>query len=221
MKKSILIMVALFTIGFMLQSCGKSSEKKENETSESQTTKSDTMNMNKMNNKMMHSMNSMMTKMKDMKMTRDFDLDFATMMIMHHQAAIDMSEVEVAKGNDTQIKTMAQNIITTQKAEIEQIQQFVKKYKMPKAKMENGKMHDELAETMKIMMDEMMNMQMSNNLDKDFVMMMIRHHEGAVTMAKDEIAHGKQSELKTMAQKMITDQTKEIKDFNAWLASQK
>lgn len=224
MKKTILIMAALFTTGFMLQSCGNgnnSSAKKETDTFMSQKTKPDTMNMNKMNNDMMQSMNSTMAKMKDKKMTGDFDLDFANMMIMHHQAAIDMSEVEVAKGNDTQIKTMAQNIITAQKAEIEQLQQFVKKYKMPEAKMENGEMHNDLAETSKTMMDKMMNMQMSSNSDKDFVMMMTLHHEAAVTMAKAEISHGKQLELKKMAQKMITDQTKEIKDFNAWLASQK
>lgn len=224
MKNTIFIIAALFTTVLMLQSCGNgnnSSETKETDTSMSQTPKPDTMDMNKMNDDMMQSMNSTMAKMKDMKMTGDFDLDFASMMIMHHQAAIDMSEMEVAKGNDTQIKTIAQNIIAAQKAEIGQLQQFVKKYKMPEAKMENGEMHNDLTETSKTMMDKMMNMKMSGNSDKDFVMMMILHHEGAVTMAKDEISHGKQSELKKIAQKMITDQTKEIKDFNAWLASQK
>ena len=186
-------------------------------------TQNDSMNSGKMqmNNEMMQSMNGTMGKMNDMKMTGDFDLDFANMMMMHHQAAIDMSEVEVAKGSDTQIKTMAQNIITAQKAEIEQMQQFVKNYKMPEAKMDKGEMHNELGETMKTMMDKMMNMQMTGNTDKDFVMMMIPHHESAVTMAEDEISHGKKLELKKMAQKMIADQSKEISEFKAWLANQK
>lgn len=180
MKTKILITAALFTSGFFLQSCSNnnnSSAKKETHSSMAQT---DTMDMNKtdmkMDNKMMQSMNSTMTKMQDMKMTGNFDIDFADMMMMHHQAAIDMSEVEVSKGNDAMMKTMAQNIITAQKAEIEQMQQFVKNFKMPEAKMEKGEMHNELSAAMKMMMDTMMNMSISGNTDKDFAMMMIAHH---------------------------------------------
>lgn len=225
MKTKILITAALFTSGFFLQSCSNnnnSSAKKETHSSMAQT---DTMDMNKtdmkMDNKMMQSMNSTMTKMKDMKMTGNFDIDFADMMMMHHQAAIDMSEVEVSKGNDAMMNTMAQNIITAQKAEIEQMQQFVKNFKMPEAKMEKGEMHNELSAAMKMMMDTMMNMSISGNTDKDFAMMMIAHHQTAVTMAKDEISHGKHSQLKKMAQKIISDQTKEINDFNNWLSGNK
>ena len=226
MKNKILIAAALFVSAYFLQSCSNStnnSSKTDMDSSMTNMTQNDSMNSGKMqmNNEMMQSMNGTMGKMNDMKMTGDFDLDFANMMMMHHQAAIDMSEVEIAKGSDTQIKTMAQNIITAQKAEIEQMQQFVKNYKMPEAKMDKGEMHNELGETMKTMMDKMMGMQMTGNTDKDFVMMMIPHHESAVTMAEDEISHGKKLELKKMAQKMIADQNKEISDFKTWLANQK
>lgn len=82
-------------------------------------------------------------------------------------------------------------------------------------------MHNELGETMKAMMDKMNNMQMTGNSDKDYAMMMIPHHESAVTMAEDELKHGKQLGLKKMAQKMIADQSKEINEFKAWLSNQK
>ena len=154
-------------------------------------------------------------------MTGNFDLDFANTMILHHQEAIDMSEVEVAKGNDAQVKTMAQNIITAQKAEIAQMEQWVKDFKMPEAKKESGKMHNELTETMKAMMDKMKGMSMSGNTDKDFVMMMIPHHESAVSMAEEELEHGKNLPIKQLAQKIIADQNKEIKDFQTWLNSHK
>ena len=225
MKNKILVATALVSMGCFFLSCnnGKTSSSDEVDSSRNQMAQHGTMDSNQMqmDNSMMQSMNGTMAKMNDMKMTGDFDLDFANMMMMHHQAAIDMSEVEVAKGSDTQIKTMAQNIITAQKAEIEQMQQFVKNYKMPEAKMDKGEMHNELGETMKTMMDKMMGMQMTGNTDKDFVMMMIPHHESAVTMAEDEISHGKKLELKKMAQKMIADQSKEISEFKAWLANQK
>ena len=226
MKNKIIIAAALFVSAYFLQSCNNSTNntsKNEMDTSMSSMAQNDSMSSGKMqkDNGMMQSMNSTMSKIKDMKMTGDFDLDFANMMIMHHQAAIDMSDVEIAKGTDAQIKTMTQNIITAQKAEIEQMQQFIKNYKMPEAKKENEEMHNELGETMKAMMDKMNNMQMTGNSDKDYAMMMIPHHESAVTMAEDELKHGKQLGLKKMAQKMIADQSKEINEFKAWLSNQK
>ena len=226
MKNKILIAAALVVSAYFLQSCSNSTNntsKTDMDSSMGNMAQNDSMgsgNM-KMDNTMMESMSGAMGKMNEMKMTGDFDLDFANMMTMHHQAAIDMSEVEIAKGTDAQIKTMAQNIITAQKAEIEQLQQFVKNYKMPEAKKESGEMHNELAETMKGMMDKMNSMQMTGNTDKDFVMMMIPHHESAVTMAENELKHGKHLDLKKMAQKMIADQSKEITEFQTWLSSQK
>lgn len=226
MKNKILIAAALFVSIYFLQSCSNSTNntsKTDMDTSMSNMSQNDSMSSGKMQmeNDMMQSMSGTIDKMKDMKMSGDFDLDFANMMIMHHQAAIDMSEVEIAKGTDAQIKTMAQNIITAQKAEIEQMQQFVKNYKMPEAKKESGEMHNELGETMKAMMDKMSSIQMTGNTDKDFVMMMIPHHESAVIMAEDELTHGKQLELKKVAQKMVADQNKEIVEFKAWLDKQK
>ncbi len=58
---------------------------------------------------------------------------------------------------------------------------------------------------------------MTGNADKDFALMMIPHHEAAISMANDLLAHGKNPELKKMAQKIIDDQTKEIEDRKAWL----
>jgi uncharacterized protein (DUF305 family) len=51
-----------------------------------------------MNTGLMSSMNSSMEK--GVNMTGDFDVDFATMMIEHHQGALDMSEMEIAQGKD-------------------------------------------------------------------------------------------------------------------------
>ena len=222
MKNKNLIATALLVSAYLLQSCDNTNNKNEMGSS----MQNDSMNSGKMqmppgDSGMMQSMSSTMGKMKDMKMTGDFDLDFANMMLMHHQAAIDMSEVEIAKGTDVQIKAMAQNIITAQQAEIEQLQQFIKNYKMPEAKMKMAETHNELGAIMKASMDKMTNLPMTGNTDKDFVRMMIPHHETAVTMAQDELKHGIQPGLKKMAQKMIADQNKEIMDFKAWLANQK
>jgi len=187
-------------------------------------TKSDTMdkkmNMDNMktNNEMMASMTKMMDNMGGMKMSGDFDMDFANMMIEHHQGAIDMSEAELKSGKDEKMKGMAQIIITAQKEEQNKFRDIVKNSKP--MKMEMGK-HDELSKDMEDMKGRMSGMQMTDNTDKDFAMMMISHHEGAVKMFKDELSHGMNTQLKQMAQKGISDQTKEISDFKNWMSSNK
>lgn len=227
MKSKILVAIGVIMSAVFLHSCGnKSSDATNNEKDHAMPdmAKTDSVNSNSMtmDNDMMKSMSSSMDKMKEMKMTGDFDADFASMMIMHHQVAIDMSEVEVEKGTDSQIKTMAQTIITAQKAEIEKLKQFEKGDKVPDSSNKKDEMmHDELGETMRAMMDKMNAMQMTGSTDKDFVMMMIPHHESSITMAENEIEHGKQPELKKMANNMIAEHNKEIAAFKAWQSEQK
>ena len=61
---------------------------------------------------------SMMLGMDGMQkkpMSGDTDKDFAMMMKMHHQQAVNMAETELANGKSPEIKTMAKQIITVQK----------------------------------------------------------------------------------------------------------
>lgn len=52
---------------------------------------------------------------------------------------------------------------------------------------------------------------------RDFAMTMRSHHQGAVSMARAELEHGKDPELKKMARKMVGDQEKEIRGLSKWL----
>ncbi len=62
-----------------------------------------------------------------------------------------------------------------------------------------------------------MNMDFVGNPDVDFARSMVKHHESGIAMAKIELKHGKNAEIRSMAEKMIKDQEKEIAEFNAWL----
>lgn len=57
--------------------------------------------------------------------TGDVDRDFATMMIPHHQGAIDMARALLRYGTDLQMRRLAQEIIVEQQQEIAIMSQFL------------------------------------------------------------------------------------------------
>ncbi len=61
---------------------------------------------------------SMNTAMANPPMTGNPDIDFAVMMIPHHQGAIEMAKVELRYGTDSRLRRLAQEIIVTQQSEI-------------------------------------------------------------------------------------------------------
>jgi hypothetical protein len=58
----------------------------------------------------------------------DADVDFARMMIPHHQGAIDMAQVELAQGKDPALRAMAQDIIKAQEGEIATLKDWLDKH---------------------------------------------------------------------------------------------
>ena len=56
-------------------------------------------------------------------------------------------------------------------------------------------------------------------LEATFMTMMIPHHEGAVSMARLAADRAVHPEVKQLAQQIIDDQTREIGQFNQWLAA--
>lgn len=54
--------------------------------------------------------------------------------------------------------------------------------------------------------------------DRDFVNMMIPHHQGAIDMAKALLLYGKDEQLKRLAQEIIADQQNEIQLMRLWLS---
>lgn len=84
---------------------------------------------------MMHSMVTGMTgkdemheKMEEMKEMKgmEFDMKFISMMKMHHQQAIDMSQIALKNAESPELKKMAKEMIDKQEKEIKEMEQMKK-----------------------------------------------------------------------------------------------
>ncbi len=73
-------------------------------------------------------MKDMNDKMSSMPMSGNPDVDFAMMMRVHHQGAIDMAQAELQGGKDPQMRKMATNVIKAQKREIAELDKFLAKH---------------------------------------------------------------------------------------------
>lgn len=73
------------------------------------------------------SMSQMDSGMKSAPMNGNVDHDFASMMMPHHQGAIDMAKAELIDGKDPVMRRLAEEIVVGQQSEIEVMQLWLSK----------------------------------------------------------------------------------------------
>ena len=199
MKVTLIVLAALIAFSY---GCGNNSN------TEKETEKHDMSKMDAKKNSMMESMETMNTKMMGMQMTNNPDKDFAGMMKIHHQGAIKMANTEMAEGKNNELLKMAAKIKQDQNAEIIQFEKFLTDTKDNSTKEGFGM---ELMESMKSMSNA--SHDMSNNIDAQFVSMMISHHQAAINMAKVYLKYAEDKSLKAMAEQIVLSQQKEIEEM--------
>jgi uncharacterized protein (DUF305 family) len=64
---------------------------------------------------------------------------------------------------------------------------------------------------------QMMSVAVTGDPDRDFLAMMVPHHQGAIDMARIVIANGKNPEVRKFAEDIISHQQAEIDLMNRWL----
>ncbi|GGC97703.1 hypothetical protein GCM10011512_25830 [Tersicoccus solisilvae] len=147
----------------------------------------------------------------------DADVMFTQMMLPHHEQAVQMSDMLLAKqGIDPRIQKLAQQIKAAQAPEISTMRGWLSSWGQPSAMASNS------GHSMDGMMsgDDMAKLKAADGAaaSKLFLTQMIAHHEGAVSMAKTEVADGKNADAVAMAKSVVTSQTKEIDEMKAILA---
>ncbi|MFQ4143676.1 DUF305 domain-containing protein [Chlorogloeopsis sp. ULAP02] len=152
----------------------------------------------------------------------NYDLRFIDAMIPHHQGAVEMAQEAQQKSKRPEIKKLADEIIKAQNQEITQMRQWRAAW-YPKAGDKPMAYDTQQRKTVKMSSQQMQDMMMSTNLgaaDQEFdlrlINAMIPHHEAAVTMAKDTLQKSQRSEIKQLAQNIISSQDTEINQMKQW-----
>ncbi|HEX6914817.1 MAG TPA: DUF305 domain-containing protein, partial [Chitinophagaceae bacterium] len=161
---------------------------------------------------MMAIMQDNLNQMKQVESTGNPDNDFAALMKVHHMGAVEMAQEELAAGTDPEIKQMAEQMISEQQKEIAELNTFLSGHQA------HGGGDAFYKAVMSQMNDMKMDMHDSGSVDRQFVQMMIPHHQHAIDMSKKYLSTGAhEPKMKEMANKMIKDQQQEINDMKAWL----
>jgi uncharacterized protein (DUF305 family) len=165
----------------------------------------------------------------------DADVMFAQHMIPHHQQAVEMSDMVLAKqGIDPRVTELANQIKAAQGPEIEKMQGWLNQWgnpampSMPAADMPGHENMPGMSGTspmpgMAGMMSEqdMTALQNAQGVEASrlFLTQMIAHHEGAITMAQTEIKDGQYPAAVELARAIVSTQQKEIDTMKGMLTT--
>lgn len=163
--------------------------------------------------------NNMMKAMNAAPNTGNVNLDFVLEMIPHHEGGINMAKAIVKYGSNPEVKKIAENIITSQESQIPIMQQLKAKFEKekPSSKADSEKYLEEYNKVKDKMFKEMKGVEITNNVDANFLQEMIYHHEGAIGMAKDILKYTKDPELRKLAENIVTTQSKGVEEMTALL----
>jgi len=151
----------------------------------------------------------------------DADVTFAQHMIPHHQQAIEMSDMVLAKqGIDPRVTQLANQIKIAQGPEIQQMQGWLSQWGA--AAMPPMQGHGDMPGMSGMMSEQdMTSLKDAQGVDasKLFLTQMIAHHEGAIAMAQNEIKDGRYPVAVSMAKTIVDTQQREIDLMKGVLAS--
>lgn len=145
------------------------------------------------------------------------DAMFAQMMVPHHEQAVQMSGIMLAKnGLDTQIVDLANKIKAAQEPEVEKMNSWLQAWGGPV--MADGSMDHPMEDMMGE--DDLSQLEVSkgDEATRLFLTQVIAHHKGAVKMAEEEVADGSSQDAVDLAKKIVADQEAVIKTMEDLLA---
>lgn len=151
----------------------------------------------------------------DADVDNDADLTFLQGMIPHHEEAVDMARLVPDRTDRPELNQLAENVISSQQAEIDQMEQMLTEAGAERDDAGNGG-HGDMPGMMGA--EELERLASLDGIDFDlaFIDMMIAHHEGAITSAEQVIDGGANPQARQLAEGVVAEQEAEIAQMTAW-----
>lgn len=132
-------------------------------------------------------------------------------MIPHHESAIAMARLALEKGERAEIKSLAQGIIDAQERENSDMRTwYAEWFGGAPATVGEHSPHEH------VMDDDIATLESAPDFDIAFIDLMIPHHEMAVAQAELLGAATEKPEMLTLADQIISSQTREIEMMRSW-----
>jgi uncharacterized protein (DUF305 family) len=151
----------------------------------------------------------------------EIDRTFISAMVLHHQAAIDMAQVEVQRGQRTEVKQLALQIISAQQGQIKDLQQiaqhdfnFTPSTTLPATTQQGVLMGQPILMNFQ---QNITDLQSASDPDTMFLQMMIPHHAMAIVQADTQMMDGSNQRLKAISQDIVSAQSREIGEMEGML----
>ena len=147
----------------------------------------------------------------------DQDVMFAQMMLPHHEQAVEMSDMFIAKGDsvDSDVLALAETIKDEQGPEIDQLTTWLDDWGQDTSASMDHSMDGMMSESDMTALDDAEGAEAS----RLFLEQMTEHHKGAVGMAQQEVDGGENPDAVEMAKNIVETQTAQIDQMDALLSS--
>lgn len=150
----------------------------------------------------------------------DPDTAFAKSMLGQHRGTVDMAQIQLKYGTDTEMRQLAEGIIDNQQIKIDTMRRWLASHPdTARPKPDTEAMQQAYAEDIEDMYEDLTESIAASGTDMAFARSILALHVGAVDMALLQLKYGTDEEMRQLAQDIIGARQPQIKQLQNWIAS--
>ena len=161
-------------------------------------------------------MQQTITQLKKLSATGDPDFDYAFQAKIHAQGAQNLLKQEIQNGKDSSLKQMAKSMLPGLDSDIALLDGTMRQLKPNRPSQAFTQQQNRNIEAMNLKLQQTGSSdKLTNNLDKNFVTLLLDQRQDAIDMANTYLQYGNNATLKSYAQQLVAKSTQEMTTLKA------